>query len=215
MKPISKNVLVAFLLALFWTTCHTKSDCECGMEEPEIPGSQSPIVAVMENGQDFPASKYPWTTFIRLTSPYEGVWKRCTGILISRQHIITAAYCVTNHRDDTPFSPSNLAVYLDIHHTSSAWIGFGYGVEKITIAEGYKYGGKELFHNIAILTLREKIEFSKKIHPICMPKSGEKNIINHSDLTMVGWTSYFWGYSASHALLNYIEPEECREHGQI
>uniref|UniRef100_T1L3E8 Peptidase S1 domain-containing protein n=1 Tax=Tetranychus urticae TaxID=32264 RepID=T1L3E8_TETUR len=97
-------------------------------------------------GRDTVPGKGPFYASIELTGLN---YKLCSGVLISNQWVLTAAYCTT----------------------SDEWNNKTIGVEKSYIHPDIDSRTEE--NNIALLLLKEPVQFSRNIQPICLPEPGE------------------------------------------
>uniref|UniRef100_A0A914R4W4 Peptidase S1 domain-containing protein n=1 Tax=Panagrolaimus davidi TaxID=227884 RepID=A0A914R4W4_9BILA len=96
---------------------------------------------------------FPWIVGLEYEN---GV--NCTGSIISPRHILTAAHCLTDPSDQIKFIRAGGEIISEMGQ---------FKFENFSIHE--KYSDGKLVHDIAIITLREDLNFTESISPICLP----------------------------------------------
>ncbi|XP_060094689.1 uncharacterized protein LOC132571914 [Heteronotia binoei] len=105
--------------------------------------------------------KNPWLVSISILRPGRGT-EMCKGTLISEKCVLTAAHCFTI--DDTA-DDIKVKIGEKMFHAAALKSHPQYTVGKLRnlgIPEFYDY-------DVALLTLQEKVTFSSKARPICLP----------------------------------------------
>ena len=82
------QIVVALLVAVTITSANADS-CECGRH---FSSSSNSRIYGAQNTTD--SGRYPWQLWIRMEWKEPNLKKACTGVLISRRHVLTAAHCV-------------------------------------------------------------------------------------------------------------------------
>jgi len=127
--------------------------CQCGLER---------ITSKIINGNRVDYGRYPW--FVRLTN--------CGGGLITDKHILTSAHCVSGkNEEETLEKRKNMRVVLGVFKETEFKKFPSLEVQEYIVHEGYR---DELYYNdIAIIELKERIEFKDGLCPICLPNFEE------------------------------------------
>lgn len=142
------------------------------------------------SGGTIKRGSWPWIVAIYVNDEL-GFSFHCTGNLISTKTVVTAASCFrTPHRI---YQPNDLILFLGRYNISN-WMETGIkmsSVEQIVIHSDYmlKYDA-----DIAIVILREKVEFTEYIRPICLwaQSDASTNIVGQYG-TVIGWRRDFAG----------------------
>uniref|UniRef100_T1KFU8 Peptidase S1 domain-containing protein n=1 Tax=Tetranychus urticae TaxID=32264 RepID=T1KFU8_TETUR len=158
---------ILFLIVNFtiYVTC-VQSFCDCGLE-----GIRSRIY----KGKVTQTHKFPWIAHLS-TDYYQ-----CGGTLVDNQHIVTAAHCIFDSNGKF-YQPANVQVYLGILDKYRD-IRTSLAVERY-IYDGHYAPSSPLHYDIAILRLKEPVQFSATVYPICIPSSDDQI---YRRLTVAGW----------------------------
>lgn len=138
-------------------------------------------------GDEAEVGSAPWQVMLYKRSPQELL---CGASLISDEWVLTAAHCILYPPWNKNFTISDILVRIGKHSRSK----FERGTEKIVALDKIivhpKYNWKQnLNRDIALLHMRRPIEFSDRIHPICLPT---RQVVK--DLMMVGFKGRVTGW---------------------
>ena len=87
-----KGQTLVLLLMGLWSTSKSEKSCHCGKFSKTKKGRTLQNTRIY-NGRDADHEDYPWQIFLKIIPPKWGTPMWCSGSLISRKHILTAAHC--------------------------------------------------------------------------------------------------------------------------
>jgi secreted trypsin-like serine protease len=163
------------------------SVCGCAATKPTFVSTR------IINGYTAAAHSWPWTVVL-----YYNNAQRCGGFLVTFQHVITAAHCVTGLTADS------LQVYAGVHSLSSSTDRQIHTVSQIKIHPDYSTS--TYLNDIAILKLSSNLLTSTAIGLCCLPSSSTSLPIVNEYAVIVGWgrTSVTNSFSTSDTLQQAI-----------
>lgn len=136
--------------------------------------------------QDTTPGEWPWHAAIYRTKGIQLTYI-CGGTVISVNHILTAAHCVTKARSKTSVDPQGLLVYLGKYSLKT----FGSetqdrDVETIRIHP--EFNSSTFYNDIAILKLSRSVEITDYVRPVCLWE-GDTNLeyLINKEGTVIGW----------------------------
>ncbi|KAK9875991.1 hypothetical protein WA026_011092 [Henosepilachna vigintioctopunctata] len=137
-------------------------------------------------GQNTMPGQWPWHAALYHSKGIQLMYT-CGGTLISANHILTAAHCVTRPRTNRPINPQNLLVYLGKYNLNK----FGTEIQDKEVVDIYvhpEYNYSVFYNDISILRLGEPAQFTNYVRPICLWQgSDDLNEIEGHYGTVVGW----------------------------
>lgn len=131
---------------------------------------QGPVARIV-GGETCPPA--PWQVSLRMLNRHI-----CGGALITVRHVISAAHCLNNWES----VPGVLKIGLGSNSIKHQKL---IKVSKISVHESFtKNKDSPLDGDIAVITLREDVDFNLHIQPICLPQSPPN--VGTTGITM-GW----------------------------
>ncbi|XP_015793376.1 serine protease 42 [Tetranychus urticae] len=107
-------------------------------------------------GRDTTPGKVPFYASIELQNQ-KWHYKYCSGVLIANRWVLTLGYCKLGSRG---------SIRVDL---GDEWNNKTIAVEKIYMHPDFN----QEKNNIALLLLKEPVQFSRNIQPICLPEPGQ------------------------------------------
>ncbi|XP_065350800.1 serine protease 53-like [Cloeon dipterum] len=147
-----------------------------------------PGIQLAFRGTDAKLRDFPWSAALFRTSTASPPEYTCTGSLISKKFILTAAHCVYEARALLP--PQALIVALGKEQLNDGWTSDSgvqlHSLRKIVAHEEYNLDDHR--NDIALLELNRDVEFSVIISPVCLWfKTKNVDIIQGRNGTIAGW----------------------------
>lgn len=142
------------------------------------------------NGDPTRPHSFPWLVSLREFDNLYLYDHFCSGSLITRYHVLTAAHCLSKFKAT---SANGLLVLAGLHirNDLSAYAKRNtYKVRKLIVHEDYKQSTSE--NDIALIVLARPVELSENVSLVCLPfelsnSSNSNGSVAKSNLTFVGW----------------------------
>ncbi|XP_072946550.1 phenoloxidase-activating enzyme-like isoform X2 [Epargyreus clarus] len=215
-KPISSKIKQCTLSA---TPPAHDSNC-CGFE------STSDVRIIGGNATSL--DQFPWVAMI----DYEREGLRCGGSLISGKYVLTAAHClIGNKRVDLKAISVRLGEYNTTNpgHDCIEVAGGGVDctdgavtveIESYVVHEDFDPSQVFRYHDIALIRLKETVNYTDFIRPICLPTS-DFTLSAKADLQLwvSGWGIFDQSKELStvklYGVLPYVQFETCQNRFSI
>ncbi|XP_055372272.1 venom peptide isomerase heavy chain isoform X2 [Condylostylus longicornis] len=114
----------------------------------------------------------------------------CTGSIISKRVVLTAAHCALAKADGHRLSSIRIGEYDTTTEPDCASSGFcaprsvNHAISHVIVHPDYKHG--QYHHDIALLILKTPMNYSVASQPICLQKS-KINLVVGKRVTIAGW----------------------------
>nr|QGJ04028.1 trypsin [Rapana venosa] len=173
-----KIAVGSWLLLTTLVQCQLGASSTCGQSsalrrwEPLLGGRRA-MGRIVGGEQTADCSVVPWQVQLRV-----GKWQ-CGGSVLSKQHVLTAAHCLRK----ISYNPKFVKVRVAEHNLKEAGaLEREVEVAGIHVHQAYNVATKE--HDIAILTLKETLEYNGCVAPVCLDPTFTPN--GH-DCIVAGW----------------------------
>ncbi|XP_058123247.1 serine protease easter-like [Anopheles ziemanni] len=167
----------------------------------------------IHNGHATSPFEFPWMVVLRYKTD-AGLVDQCGGTLINDRYILTAAHCVnTKHKyelskvrlgEHNKTTATDCIVYISGETLCAE--AFDVDIEKMIIHKDYNRPTKFL-HDIALIRMAEKINFTDSIKPICLPVDESVRQAHVPKYEIAGWGTTEANYASQVLLKATVEPE--------
>ncbi|KAL1502619.1 hypothetical protein ABEB36_007737 [Hypothenemus hampei] len=126
-----------------------------------------PPKPLVTHGQATQEGEFPWHAALYHSQGIDLTYT-CGASLISLQHLITVAHCVTRIKSQTTINPDNIVVYLGKFYLRT-WKTPGLQDKRVDqIITHPKYSPQHFGNDIAVLKLTEPAQLTNYVRPICL-----------------------------------------------
>ncbi|XP_039986493.1 mannan-binding lectin serine protease 1 [Xiphias gladius] len=162
----------------------------CGRPSRSLPLQVKRIVG----GRSAEPGLFPWHVLLSvedLSRVPEDHWFG-SGALLSESWVLTAAHVLRSQRRDTsvvPVAPEHVKVFLGLHDARDKRLATSRSVEEIFLHPDFQPNNYN--NDIALLRLRDRVEFNEVIRPVCLPPPQNKDDpptpVHNSLGVVAGW----------------------------
>ncbi|GFT86259.1 clotting factor B [Nephila pilipes] len=139
--------------------------------------SPATVTGFILGGEEAKQGAWPWMAAIMMRDKTGTFAVSCTGFIISRRHVISAAHC---------FHRRNTSLYVVRIGNVDPNKGEEFSIVQIAVPQTYVQG--RYYNDIALLTLSRDV-YIPDYNPICLPPSREFRNITGRGTTVAGWGS--------------------------
>ncbi|XP_077532356.1 chymotrypsinogen B-like [Haemaphysalis longicornis] len=190
-----ENAILLCLLLFGATLTNGKENCGRPAIEPVLESGDR-----IFGGQAAVPNSWPWTADLYDSAGGDF----CGGVLISHQHVLTAAHCIC------PTRGTKFTVHLGSHkRTTRDQTELVRKVKKVCVHSQYpchlsiKEGSWPRLNDIAIITLQDRVNFSSAISPVCLP--------SHHEALPIGSAYYVTGWGSTTSTAEQIDSAELKQ----
>ena len=153
-----------------------------------------PKIGAIVGGFESEPNSWPWAVAIYERTSF-GTQFICGGTLIDDQYIVTAAHCFV--RSSASPNPNRFLIKTATHMLSSQ----KYYNEIQTIIAHEKYQTRVRYNDIALVKLKNPVEFNPTLAPMCLPEQSYKRYnFTGKMCKLIGWGSTRFGGKISDTL---------------
>lgn len=157
------------------------------MEVCGRPHAKNNFVSLVVGGETVTRGAWPWLVAVYLNKVV-GPTFNCGGNLISAKTVVTAAHCFRT--SERTYQASEVVLFLGRFNILN-WMEAGVKaaqVEQIIIHSDYMVKDTSYDADIAVAIMRERVEFTEFIRPICLWEGSDSlNSVEGQMGTVIGW----------------------------
>uniref|UniRef100_A0A7N6BCP5 Mannan-binding lectin serine peptidase 1 n=1 Tax=Anabas testudineus TaxID=64144 RepID=A0A7N6BCP5_ANATE len=175
----------------------------CGRPSRSLPSQVKRIVG----GRCAEPGLFPWQVLLSvedLSRVPEDRWFG-SGALLSESWVLTAAHVLRSRRRDpsvVPVDPEHIKVFLGLHNARDKRLATNRSVDEIFLHPDFQPNNYN--NDIALLKLRDQVDFNRVIRPVCLPPPHNKDPPTPLPNTLGVIAG--WGISNSNASLSSGDP---------
>lgn len=216
------------------TQIKVASGPKCGFKPKEIKESEGPkqVQLRITGGQIAEDGDWPWQVSLQHRSCKKSSrfgsdcsWKHmCGASIVDKKWVVTAAHCIeeSGYYTDNQNPGDDWAVVIGMDKLNYNHDGINNG------RDGSRYLLKQIIphpdyvftyithSDVALLQLREEIEYSDEVQPICLPSGREPKHGQHCHITGWGYThgkGEVLSHHLRHASIPMVNFSQCRKTG--
>nr|NP_001138002.1 melanization protease 1, isoform C [Drosophila melanogaster]AAN13300.2 melanization protease 1, isoform C [Drosophila melanogaster] len=177
-------------------------------------------------GNETTKREFPWMALIEYTKPGNVKGHHCGGSLINHRYVLTAAHCVSAIPSDWELTGVRLGEW-DASTNPDCTVGkngrrdcnepyVDYPVEERIPHPQYPGNSRDQLNDIALLRLRDEVQYSDFILPVCLPTlaSQHNNIFLGRKVVVAGWGRTETNFTSNIKLkaeLDTVPTSECNQ----
>ncbi|XP_046429971.1 serine protease persephone-like isoform X2 [Neodiprion fabricii] len=193
------------------------ADAACQEYSNEVLPTEGSVNFYVLNGEDAKSSEFPFMAALGYAdgskdNDASSIKYTCGGTLISQQHVLTAAHCVSNLDGRIP---------VEVRLGTTDLITAERDTQRVPVASAIPHPDyliTENYNDIAILKLREPVRLSNSVQPACL-LSKSLNVLErtrNATLVVAGWgVTDFDGTETTKLKkavgLRFVETNECSD----
>lgn len=194
LSPILGIFLQYFLFQFTYVTSNSILDGE--LPVPGTSGCGIHLADRLYGGSVMQIGEYPWMVLLSYNISDRKHFA-CGGALINNRYVVTAAHCILEKykitdvvlgEHDLSMNPDCVS-YPGIEKECADPI-LEVPVEEIIVNENFNASNKNVHHDVALIRLKSRVEFTDFIQPVCLPLDPELQKDTHdqgSRLLVAGW----------------------------
>ncbi|XP_035787029.1 CLIP domain-containing serine protease 14D-like [Anopheles albimanus] len=155
---------------------------------PKDCGERSPGVKIISNTTDEDYI-YVWAVFLEIREAPGRNASRCTGTLINKWYVLTAAHCV--HKLKLKGGYSSIKMYLGLYDLEQLepCLNGGPCVERsaVKIVTHPQYNTHTVLNDISLIRMNQAVEETGFIQPVCLPLNHTYDERQQPQVISYGW----------------------------
>ncbi|XP_018571193.1 limulus clotting factor C-like isoform X1 [Anoplophora glabripennis] len=171
--------------------------------------SASRAFPLIYEGQETSPGQWPWHAALYHHESFE-VKYSCGATLITRQHVVTAAHCVSDIGTKTVKDVSDISIGLGKYDLKTYEENFQH-VGLLNIFVHPKYNPWKSYNDIAVLKLSSPVQITDYVRPSCLwdGDSNLENIIGREGM-VVGWgLNENYSHRLTQAAMPIVSTRDC------
>ncbi|XP_012259759.2 serine protease persephone-like isoform X2 [Athalia rosae] len=192
-----------------------RAEAACQEYSNEISATERTVSFHILGGVNAKRNEFPFMAALGFQAPAEeevpgGIKYTCGGTLISRQHVLTAAHCVSNVDERVP---------VEVRLGSTDLTNADEDTQRVAVLSVIphpNYKRSRNYNDIAIIKLKEPVRMTNSVQPACLMTRSLNDVDSSVNQTVVvlGWgVTDFEGSETTQlkkaAGLNLVELEDC------
>lgn len=188
--------MAGYLLSVIWIVIIISFECINSQSQDRI-AALAPICGKSKTnmtllGPILPG-EWPW-----MVALMEDDYHYCGGVLITTQHVLTAAHCIQGRE------AGEITIRIGEYDFEKENETRHYDFKVKEIRNHKDYDPATYFNDISILRLSRSVQLRTHIIPVCLPPSDDS--FENETAIVMGWGTLFYGGPVSHILQEVAVP---------